>query len=110
MEVSQMLVLAQHFTREAAQRAFDEAAEYRGREWALNQLEKAVGVRSVDDVPAHKYMNVVAAFVGYTIGVPKPTAEPRVICKSSEGPQSTMNEMAVRIYGALRQQAASRNG
>ena len=39
-----------------------------------------------------------AALIGYTIGVPKPTAEPRIICKSSKRPQSTLNEMADVIF------------
>src|SRR5688572_10879901 len=93
-----MMIVAQHFTAERVQEAFDEAAEYRGREWALNRLEECVGVRNVDDVPKHKYMNGVAAFFGYTIGVPKPTTKQRIICKSSKRPQSTLNEMAAAIF------------
>ena len=102
-----MLIVAQQFTRESVQKAFDEAAEYRGHQWAIDELERAVGVRKIDDVPEAKFMNAVAAFSGYTVGVLKPTTGATITCKSRKrSPAEAMNEMAGRIYG----QRASTDG
>jgi hypothetical protein len=102
-----MLIVAQQFSREAVQNAFDEAAEHRGRDWAVDKLHKVVGVRSVDEVPEEKYMHAVAAFCGHMTGIAKPTG-PFVHCKGTQSDRKgssvgdQLNAMADDIYAKQR--------
>jgi hypothetical protein len=101
-----MLITAQNFTRQAVQNAFDEAAEHRGHQWAVDRLHKVLGVRSVDEVPEEKYMNAVGAFCGHMIGVTKPTAHfgPTINCRKPEARTTAqaMDDMADDIYAKQR--------